>query len=631
MVMCIVFECILYSTLADVTRATDKTKPMLIVEPMNGIGNRIRAFAAAKALAEVSKRDLKIVWTPDVHCNASWTDLFAGHADDLVDGVSHLREGVTTYDLMRNKTAIVRTRDMNHIYVRSAFVMLADVEFTHRIRDIVSFMEPSTVVQQRMVSRQRDIAVHVRMQTSLARDVPGISEDAYESMGGDTLMKMRKSCDWRHFVPVLQYFIAQRPNAAVTVGADVPNAARALLSASGVTNYEILENPRLCYGVQSRHTTCVQHALAHLLSLAQASTLILSEWSSFSEMIELRASRNAMVVHGCEYNEFEYGERNHRGMSVVVACRNRGTFAEVARAVRAVFPRAEIIVVDWNSIPAYAPAGDVVRIVHQSKWNLAQAYNVAFRRATHERVLKIDCDTLLTCRPTLDFRPGVFATGSWQSGNVHLNGLLTARRADFLAVNGYDERIVRYGWEDTDLHNRLVQQRGLQRIDLNLSCFRHLDHEHAQNGEQGAMDDFHAEVSTQANRLCTLGRAWDGSANRSVYRHVAHVGGDAHEAMNGRARVQLLQVSHSDSIERSPTCDYKTATAAVLFKLWQGCPQKNCVTRFWDTSKQRWNTVREFMMRLVPNRMDAGLRCLRAWRSDRSPVKIPVCKYARDG
>ena len=37
----------------------------------------------------------------------------------------------------------------------------------------------------------------------------------------------------------------------------------------------------------------------------------------------------------------------------------------------------------------------------------------------------------------------------------HLNGVLLVARLDFLAVRGYDERMRRYGYDDTDLYERL--------------------------------------------------------------------------------------------------------------------------------------------------------------------------------
>ena len=40
---------------------------VLFVEPYHGLGNRLRAYASAAALAKMSGRALVVVWIPDVH------------------------------------------------------------------------------------------------------------------------------------------------------------------------------------------------------------------------------------------------------------------------------------------------------------------------------------------------------------------------------------------------------------------------------------------------------------------------------------------------------------------------------------------------------------------------------------
>lgn len=48
----------------------------LVVFPLNGIGNRLRAIAASRFLAKRLKRPLTIVWEPDALLPGQWEDLF---------------------------------------------------------------------------------------------------------------------------------------------------------------------------------------------------------------------------------------------------------------------------------------------------------------------------------------------------------------------------------------------------------------------------------------------------------------------------------------------------------------------------------------------------------------------------
>jgi len=56
-----------------------------------------------------------------------------------------------------------------------------------------------------------------------------------------------------------------------------------------------------------------------------------------------------------------------------------------------------------------------------------------------------------------------------------LNGALLVRRADLLAIGGYDERVQTYGWDDEDLFRRLVAAGAAQRA-LDYGCLRHVPH-----------------------------------------------------------------------------------------------------------------------------------------------------------
>ena len=57
----------------------------------------------------------------------------------------------------------------------------------------------------------------------------------------------------------------------------------------------------------------------------------------------------------------------------------------------------------------------------------------------------------------------------------HVHGFLYTYRDDFFNVNGFTERVDTYGWEDTDMYERLVKF-GLNRININTDKIYHLRH-----------------------------------------------------------------------------------------------------------------------------------------------------------
>ena len=127
----------------------------------------------------------------------------------------------------------------------------------------------------------------------------------------------------------------------------------------------------------------------------------------------------------------------------------------------------------------------------EHEWNLARAYNLAARVATGHTLLKVDSDTYLNPRflrlHSLRLLPRAFYAGDWtkapDENAWHLNGVLLLRRADFNAVAGYDERMRRYGWDDTDLYHRLITTLNLSRRCINYSAIEHRSDGHASRGQ----------------------------------------------------------------------------------------------------------------------------------------------------
>jgi hypothetical protein len=188
------------------------------------------------------------------------------------------------------------------------------------------------------------------------------------------------------------------------------------------------------------------------------------------------------------------------GVSIVSACMNRqGNLLKVLPSWLE-SGADEIIIVDWSSAdpvwPLLAHIDDprlkVVRIDHEKKWILTHAFNIGLRLARHEVVFKLDADI----RIEKDFfarnpvPPGTFVRGFWksavdagQSDQKYINGSFGCRKSDLRAACYYDERIVTYGWDDSDLYGRLSHGLGLAGHLLDHESLHHLEQNDAQRLE----------------------------------------------------------------------------------------------------------------------------------------------------
>ena len=150
----------------------------------------------------------------------------------------------------------------------------------------------------------------------------------------------------------------------------------------------------------------------------------------------------------------------------------------------------EIIVVDWSSdnpikiedlpSPKNNKKITLIRVLNETKWILSQAFNLGISFAKYDKLLKIDADVELNKNFLKKHivSDSCFYSGNWENAKckneIHLNGQLLCPTKKFLQINGYNERINTYGYDDTDLYNRLVNL-GLIKYDLDYEYMNHIE------------------------------------------------------------------------------------------------------------------------------------------------------------
>ena len=182
---------------------------------------------------------------------------------------------------------------------------------------------------------------------------------------------------------------------------------------------------------------------------------------------------------------------------LIAACVNRLSSLRTSLPTwLAVRELSSVTVVDWGSDePLHERLADdlemldgrlrIVRLTQKRDWMLPTAVNLALHFVpldTPSLLLKVDCDTQLHFdfvrqHPLSKQR---FYAGDWRvardENEVHLNGVLLIHTADLLRVNGYDERLQSYGYDDTNLHDRLIAA-NLTAQPLRYQFIQHLQHD----------------------------------------------------------------------------------------------------------------------------------------------------------
>lgn len=271
----------------------------LAIEPMHGLGNRLRAVASARALARATRRVLIVVWTRDPHCLARWSDLFSpmrdvfvtgvGPAWPLFDRVEHAWAQWSIFDYMdeNQKDSPIDTASSDHILVRSAYVLHAKISWADTNAELRS-LSPSAAVAKYVTDAESEagavreaVGVHVR-----ARNVDGEIKGASYTANATTILRYwRKKSSPSVFIPEM------KTGVNYVVAADSEEARNAMSKVRGAV---------VLKGCDSRSAKCVQRAMAEMLVLARTKELLASPWSSFSEAVA-RLGGLRMRVAGVDF------------------------------------------------------------------------------------------------------------------------------------------------------------------------------------------------------------------------------------------------------------------------------------------------------------------------------------------
>jgi hypothetical protein len=148
-------------------------------------------------------------------------------------------------------------------------------------------------------------------------------------------------------------------------------------------------------------------------------------------------------------------ENPKEGVSVVNCCRNRTENILKALPTWLVHKEIrEVIIIDWTSDDPVSESLKengfkddrikVIRVENEPRWILSYAFNLGFRMAQYDRILKIDADITLK-ENFFDKNPliaGTFIAGDWtkaEKGQEHINGFFYIKIKDILKIKGFND------------------------------------------------------------------------------------------------------------------------------------------------------------------------------------------------
>lgn len=187
----------------------------------------------------------------------------------------------------------------------------------------------------------------------------------------------------------------------------------------------------------------------------------------------------------------------------------------------------EIIIMDYGSDP---PIKDISykdkRIVQYrydaEYWHLTKAYNIAIQLAKYDIILKLDTDYYLH-KNFFHYHklyPKTCIVGN-KEYDCSLNGFLMIYKTDFININGYNENIINYGYDDDDIKNRL-KKNNIKLCNINHRFITHIKH----NDDERKVNNYNKfltfEESVNQNKIISEQYDWTkygimSSINHGIY------------------------------------------------------------------------------------------------------------------
>jgi hypothetical protein len=219
------------------------------------------------------------------------------------------------------------------------------------------------------------------------------------------------------------------------------------------------------------------------------------------------------------------------GISIVSCCMNRNDNLKKALISWLKLPVDEIVIVDWSSSPSVADTISdiidsrvkIIRVDNEPKWILTYGFNVGLRFASYSKVYKFDADIQVSedFLALNQFNNTSFVRGYWKAAydlglddQMYVNGSFGCDKEHLRTIGYYNELIRTYGWDDSDIYERLASQCGLKTQFLNFNSVLHLEQkENERTSNQDVITrDFLGKVKTtefnnQRNKF--IGRTTD--------------------------------------------------------------------------------------------------------------------------
>lgn len=262
------------------------TNPKVYIDVQFGLSNRLRALASAFLIARSLRRELVLIWEPDVHCNCHFNDLFVNHCLNVESRNVVSVDNMDCYDYMngplrREGKLRLNLKTNKDIYVKSAYTLDYKLYDKNEEDLFLQSLRPISQVSDRVSSYDLSdlVGLHVRMGGGENFDADLWDSDKYLDAKGKELMNYwRGKSHFKTFLPLVTHILENNPDQKFYLAADLQLIYDVFVEKFGD---QIIFHQR---DVFDRSLEQQITALIDLYCLSKTRLIYGSNWSSFSEV-----------------------------------------------------------------------------------------------------------------------------------------------------------------------------------------------------------------------------------------------------------------------------------------------------------------------------------------------------------
>lgn len=278
----------------------------LYLHTQHGLCNRLRALLSGMLLAQISGRELVLIWENDCHCECIFSDLFDNSGFEVYNSINEIMdwEDIYVYNYMENEDNPAKTRRINYnikkdLYIKTAYVLenyeLNWKDENEMFKKLVIKGEINKKIDDyaRLFGISGCVGFHIRSQMPNQKNKFDSNEN-WKKESHEKIVHWRKMSSYSRFSLVIDKILKRKLIPIFIATDEKENIIKLKQKYSNNIYYVERE-------VFDRSKEEIQYALIDLVLLSRCREIYGSYWSSFSEVAHRLSGKKEINYSGINF------------------------------------------------------------------------------------------------------------------------------------------------------------------------------------------------------------------------------------------------------------------------------------------------------------------------------------------